>query len=326
MGLKLIKKCIEFEVMDEEKRNNLKIEYEKYDTFGVFLSEWGEKKKKEKVNLSLFPIGKMNRDFTFIKNEREARFLYRYFKKPISAISEITIDGHSYTIVIMMEEENILFNRNIEEPYEVKLKILGIKEILEAIYVRDKFEFSSHKPSESDYWCDYDAYLKAEKKYEYRKEKAKEIHERKLKERKQKLQDTLENKLLLFEDNNYYIYHQNLYAFSNIDHCNDEEKKLFIKQHYFKHEKKFQKIQNEIKLFEKLLSIKDDGSRKSREPISEEVRFAVWRRDGGKCIQCGNKEKLEFDHIIPISRGGSNTERNIQLLCEKCNREKSAKI
>jgi hypothetical protein len=60
--------------------------------------------------------------------------------------------------------------------------------------------------------------------------------------------------------------------------------------------------------------------------IPPAVKLAVWRRDQGKCVQCGSKEKLEYDHIIPISKGGSNTERNVQLLCEKCNREKSAKI
>ncbi len=60
--------------------------------------------------------------------------------------------------------------------------------------------------------------------------------------------------------------------------------------------------------------------------ISKEVKIAVWRRDQGKCCECGSKEKIEFDHIIPVSKGGSNTERNIQLLCERCNRQKSAKI
>ena len=60
--------------------------------------------------------------------------------------------------------------------------------------------------------------------------------------------------------------------------------------------------------------------------ISQEVRDLVWNRDGGKCIECGSQEKLEFDHIIPFSKGGSNTYRNIQLLCEKCNRKKSGKI
>ncbi len=63
-----------------------------------------------------------------------------------------------------------------------------------------------------------------------------------------------------------------------------------------------------------------------RAPISEDVKAFVWRRDGGKCVKCGSQEKLEFDHIIPFSKGGSDTERNLQLLCEKCNRSKSASI
>ena len=60
--------------------------------------------------------------------------------------------------------------------------------------------------------------------------------------------------------------------------------------------------------------------------IPPSVKLAVWRRDQGKCVQCKSKEKLEYDHIIPVTKGGSNTERNVQLLCEKCNREKAAKI
>lgn len=64
----------------------------------------------------------------------------------------------------------------------------------------------------------------------------------------------------------------------------------------------------------------------NREPIPEEVRREVWRRDGGKCVKCSSQEKLEFDHIIPIIKGGSNTSRNIQLLCQKCNRKKGEEI
>ncbi len=63
-----------------------------------------------------------------------------------------------------------------------------------------------------------------------------------------------------------------------------------------------------------------------RQPIPDDVKMYVWKRDGGKCVKCGSQEKLEFDHIIPFSRGGSSTERNLQLLCEKCNREKRDNI
>jgi len=59
-----------------------------------------------------------------------------------------------------------------------------------------------------------------------------------------------------------------------------------------------------------------------REPIPDDVKVYVWRRDSGRCVKCGSKENLEYDHIIPLSKGGSNTARNIQLLCETCNRAK----
>jgi hypothetical protein len=60
--------------------------------------------------------------------------------------------------------------------------------------------------------------------------------------------------------------------------------------------------------------------------IPEPVRHEVWRRDGGRCTQCGSQENLEFDHMIPVVKGGSNIARNIQLLCETCNRKKGAAI
>ncbi|WP_201764283.1 HNH endonuclease [Citrifermentans bemidjiense] len=67
-------------------------------------------------------------------------------------------------------------------------------------------------------------------------------------------------------------------------------------------------------------------SRRKRQPIARAVRNVVWNRDGGVCVECGSNENLEFDHIIPHSKGGSDTERNIQLLCMKCNRTKYDKI
>ena len=60
--------------------------------------------------------------------------------------------------------------------------------------------------------------------------------------------------------------------------------------------------------------------------IKSSVKREVWRRDRGRCVECRSRKNIEYDHIIPHSKGGSNTARNIQLLCEKCNRKKSANI
>lgn len=60
--------------------------------------------------------------------------------------------------------------------------------------------------------------------------------------------------------------------------------------------------------------------------ISQQVKDLVWRRDAGRCVECGSQENLEFDHIIPFSKGGASTYRNVQLLCQTCNRRKSNAI
>lgn len=61
--------------------------------------------------------------------------------------------------------------------------------------------------------------------------------------------------------------------------------------------------------------------------IPAQVKQEVWKRDKGTCVQCGSKTNLHFDHIIPFSKGGSsNTAKNIQLLCSKCNLAKHDKI
>jgi len=35
---------------------------------------------------------------------------------------------------------------------------------------------------------------------------------------------------------------------------------------------------------------------------------------------------LEFDHIIPVAKGGANTIDNVQILCRRCNGQKSDRI
>jgi len=99
-----------------------------------------------------------------------------------------------------------------------------------------------------------------------------------------------------------------------------EEEELLILENYDQERQKFEKLKRRYK------SEIVERESYQRERIPEEVRIAVWRRDGGKCVRCGSREKLEYDHIVPVSKGGSNTARNIELLCESCNRKKSNNI
>lgn len=61
--------------------------------------------------------------------------------------------------------------------------------------------------------------------------------------------------------------------------------------------------------------------------IPTEIKKEVWKRDKGKCVICGEKMNLHFDHELPFSKGGTSlSTKNIRLLCMKHNLQKSAKI
>ena len=61
--------------------------------------------------------------------------------------------------------------------------------------------------------------------------------------------------------------------------------------------------------------------------IPSTVKQEVWKRDGGRCVLCGSRENLHFDHILPYSKGGTSLKSdNIQVLCMRHNLAKAAKI
>jgi HNH endonuclease len=64
-----------------------------------------------------------------------------------------------------------------------------------------------------------------------------------------------------------------------------------------------------------------------------QAAYEAFQRGGSVCPGFGargrhkvklDKERIEFDHILPHARGGSNSLFNIQVLCQACNRAKQA--
>ncbi|PWM58526.1 MAG: hypothetical protein DBX93_01330 [Oscillospiraceae bacterium] len=86
-----------------------------------------------------------------------------------------------------------------------------------------------------------------------------------------------------------------------------------------------------IKILEGKLTI-SAFTREQRALMTNKLRTYVKSRDNYTCRICGNSIYaepnllLEIDHIVPVSKGGSTTEDNLQTLCWKCNRAKSNKV
>jgi hypothetical protein len=114
--------------------------------------------------------------------------------------------------------------------------------------------------------------------------------------------------------NRLYIFQNCVYGIRGA--FTPEQDNLLIQEHLDSERRKFERLTHRLELAQ------HTEPRTERTGIPEAVRVAVWRRDSGRCVKCGSRERLEYDHIVPVSRGGSSTVRNVELLCEKCNRSK----
>jgi 5-methylcytosine-specific restriction protein A len=73
-----------------------------------------------------------------------------------------------------------------------------------------------------------------------------------------------------------------------------------------------------------------ENSRRYRTRLGKEIpgwlRRDVFERDGFACVDCGSEERLEVDHITPLTAGGSNDFENLQTLCKACNSRKRDRV
>lgn len=70
-------------------------------------------------------------------------------------------------------------------------------------------------------------------------------------------------------------------------------------------------------------------SRRKRPSLEPQRRWAILQRDNFTCAYCGARpgnDKLEVDHIVPVSRRGSDHDANLVTACARCNQGKSDSI
>jgi 5-methylcytosine-specific restriction endonuclease McrA len=139
------------------------------------------------------------------------------------------------------------------------------------------------------------------------------------------LQKTVPQEFHEFQGSRYWAFREKVIKYTPDEatvSVSPEEFTLLLKHFVLKGEANMARVRREVQAFENLQTV----SKAQRERIPEEVRLFVWQRDEGRCVRCGSNLRLEFDHIIPVVENGSNTERNIQLLCETCNRQKGRTV
>lgn len=105
--------------------------------------------------------------------------------------------------------------------------------------------------------------------------------------------------------------------------------KLLLKVHHNAMSKEFPTRKKKLA---KARIQKEKGQSFRRTNLSSGTRRRVMERDGFACVDCGRNPRnnpgciLEVDHRVPIAKGGSNDDSNLQTLCDLCNRGKGSNL
>lgn len=69
-------------------------------------------------------------------------------------------------------------------------------------------------------------------------------------------------------------------------------------------------------------SSRKDTQKRTRSEMTLKLRYTILKRDNFCCVMCGRRPPdvdLCVDHITPVAKGGSNSEKNLRTLCTDCN-------
>ena len=55
--------------------------------------------------------------------------------------------------------------------------------------------------------------------------------------------------------------------------------------------------------------------------LSDDAKKVIIEERGGKCTKCSSTDDLSVHHVIPLSHGGTNEAKNLEVLCLNCHRK-----
>jgi len=131
-----------------------------------------------------------------------------------------------------------------------------------------------------------------------------------------------------FEDDDLnwlWLYRDTLYVAERAPGPSElDEVVLRVKALHYQRDEGLKRLREQVANFEAIEGQLQNGV--ARKAIPDDVKLLVWSRDRGACVRCGATKGLHFDHVIPLSRGGSDEADNVQLLCRSCNLAKGDRL